>query len=335
MIMDEKTVWDYNRGVTGSADMSGMSGMGGMNSTPAMQRPPREKLVPIYPRDGVFGADNPATILHGSWVSAQQRAAAADFVRYGRTVEGQTVVRDSGFRDIAWRPSAAEVGGGLATHEPNVVALPEAGVLAAVQRSFPIVRKRARVLFLVDVSGSMGDRITKTVTKLDAAKQAIADAIRYLGSTDEVGLAAFSNRAHGRLSPGLVNPIAPLQSNRSAFLAGVRSLRPLSQTPLYNAVDTFTAGMLKSYQPNKINAIVLLSDGHNATDQTETRPQLLTRLAAVHMRAPILVFTLAYGSDADTATLNLIAEASGAHYYDATDPSTVNKVLAQDLVTSF
>ena len=48
----------------------------------------------------------------------------------------------------------------------------------------------------------------------------------------------------------------------------------------------------------------------------------------------MLVFTLAYGADADVATLQAISSATGAHYYDATDPTKVSDVLG-DLVTSF
>jgi len=48
----------------------------------------------------------------------------------------------------------------------------------------------------------------------------------------------------------------------------------------------------------------------------------------------VLVFTLAYGADADVATLQSISSATGAHFYDATDPTKVGDVLG-DLVTSF
>ena len=61
---------------------------------------------------------------------------------------------------------------------------------------------------------------------------------------------------------------------------------------------------------------------------------MLANLGAVHHHAPVLVFTLAYGADADVATLQSIASATGAHYYDATDPTKVGDVLG-DLVTSF
>ncbi len=39
------------------------------------------------------------------------------------------------------------------------------------------------------------------------------------------------------------------------------------------------------------------------------------------------VFTIGYGADADLATLRAIAEASNAALYNATDPTTIDKVF--------
>ena len=61
---------------------------------------------------------------------------------------------------------------------------------------------------------------------------------------------------------------------------------------------------------------------------------MLAGLEHLHHSTPVLVFTLAYGADADVATLQSISSATGAHYYDATDPTKVKAVLG-DLVTSF
>src|SRR5690606_27635251 len=54
VIVDEKSVWDYNRGIT-SRD-----GVTRVQSTP-----PAEQLMPIYPTDGFYKADNPAAVLTG------------------------------------------------------------------------------------------------------------------------------------------------------------------------------------------------------------------------------------------------------------------------------
>jgi Ca-activated chloride channel family protein len=297
--------------------------------------PPHEKLVPIYPRDGVYVADNPAAILHGSWVSPIQSAAAADFVRFARTAQGQAVVRANGYRDIHGQTSAAVSHVALTIRNVHALSMPSAPTLSAVQASFPAVRKPARVLFLLDVSGSMGYEIRPGTSRLAAAKSAIAAALNYFNGTDRVGLAAFSNRPDLGIRPGIVSPIEPLSQGRQSFLAALKTLHPISETPLYRAVEKFTTEMAHTYQPDEINAIILLSDGHNHSQLGSSRPQMLHVLAAVHARVPILVFTLAYGHQADTATLAAIASATGAHYFNATNPNTVKEVLADELVTSF
>jgi Ca-activated chloride channel family protein len=81
---------------------------------------------------------------------------------------------------------------------------------------------------------------------------------------------------------------------------------------------------------------VVLSDGRDDTPNAPTigAEQMLTNLGHLHHGTPVLVFTLAYGADADVATLQSISSATGAHYYDATDPTKLRAVLG-DLVTSF
>ena len=81
---------------------------------------------------------------------------------------------------------------------------------------------------------------------------------------------------------------------------------------------------------------MLLSDGKNDTPNGPTigAEQMLADLQAMHHDTPVLIFTLAYGADADVATLQSISSATGAHYYDATDPTKLSAVLG-DLVTSF
>jgi Ca-activated chloride channel family protein len=344
MFMDEKTVWDYNRGLMPTMQDMGMTGpsMPGMGGSGTMSGgtmsggngkldPPKERLVAIYPSDGVYVADNPAAVVHGSWVSPAQAAAAADFIRFATTAQGQQVVRDNGYRDIHGQAAVQVSKVALTVSRLHPLPLPSAATLTAVEHSFPVVRKRARVLFLLDVSGSMSNEIRPGLTKLAAAKHAVADALKYFNGTDRIGLAAFSNRPGGGLTPGQVSPVQPLSAGRQHFLAALRALRPVSETPLYDAVGHFVTQLADNYRSQDINAVVLLSDGHNNTGRAGSKAQLLQTL----QRVPILVFTLGYGHQSDTRTLAAISSATGAHYYDATDPNKVNQVLADDLVTSF
>ena len=214
--------------------------------------------------------------------------------------------------------------------------LPEQDVVAAVNQAFPEVRKRAQVLFLMDVSGSMDEPISTKTTKLTAAKAAIAKALDHFTAGDKVGLAAFAQSPDGSMVPGNVSPIADVGENRDAFLKALRGLKSMGDTPLYQAVDTFASQQAESWSADRITAIVLLSDGENDTPNARTigAEKMLANLEAMHHETPVLVFTLAYGADADVLTLQSISGATGAHYYDATDPTKLNAVLG-DLVTSF
>ncbi|MBM7502715.1 substrate-binding domain-containing protein [Agromyces aurantiacus] len=325
VIVDEKSVWDYNRGITSRDGVTRIE-----------SDPPQEQLVPIYPTDGFYVADNPAVVLTGSWVDDEEAAAAADFVRFASTAEGQAIVRETGYRDLNGEldPGVADVGA-LTESPDGGLAFPAPSVVVAMHEAFDEVRKRANVLFLVDVSGSMGDKIATGETKLAAAKVAISKALDYFAEGDDVGLAAFSEVDANPLAPGVVSPVGDITETRDDFEAALGKLKPIEWTPLYEAVDTFATQQAEDWDPDRINAIVLLSDGRNETEAPSTSSaQMLATLDELHHSTPVLVFTLAYGADADVKTLQAISSATGAHFYDSTDPTEVDEVLG-DLVTSF
>lgn len=325
VIVDEKSVWDYNRGVTSRDGVNRIQG-----------EPPAEKLVPIYPTDGFYVADNPAVVLTGAWVDDTEAAGAEDFLRYAQTKQGQQIVRETGYRDLNGRFDSlvAEVGQ-FAAEPSGAIAYPPASVIRATHSAFPEVRKRAEVLFLIDVSGSMEEPIVGGETKLAAAKDAITQALGHFTPGDNVGLAAFSAVDMNPITPGLVSPVADIGDTRADFLRALGGLRPIEFTPLYAAVDEFTRQRAADWNPDRINAIVLLSDGKNEYfGPSVTADQMIANLGEHHHHNPVLIFTLAYGADADVATLQSISSATGAHYYDATDPTKVGDVLG-DLVTSF
>jgi Ca-activated chloride channel family protein len=321
VIVDEKSVWDYNRGVVSEDGITKHSG-------PA----PKEPLRAIYPHDGVHVADNPAVILDGDWVGNQQRLAAQDFLAFAVTEQGQNVVKASGYRTIQGKLDAGVAGTGRYAETLQPLPLPKAGALAAVQDSFPEVRKRARALFLLDVSESMVQE--PGVTKLQRAKAAVLKALDHFMGDDEIGLAAFSHMGDGPLQPGIVSPVAPFKTNKEDLLAKLNGLQAVDATPLFEAVSRFAGDQAKEYKDTFINTIVLLSDGKNDTTHPGDLRGLSEQLSHQNHSTPVLVFTLAYGPDADVPTLLEIARASGAHYYDASDPNRLEEVLGE-LVTSF
>jgi Ca-activated chloride channel family protein len=79
--------------------------------------------------------------------------------------------------------------------------------------------------------------------------------------------------------------------------------------------------------------VLLLTDGKNE-DADRDLGGLLTMLRAEDESARVRVFTIGYGDDADRSTLQRIAEASRAAFYDASKPGTIDRVF-RDVVSNF
>ncbi|MEJ7585677.1 MAG: hypothetical protein WKF43_16705 [Acidimicrobiales bacterium] len=89
-----------------------------------------------------------------------------------------------------------------------------------------------------------------------------------------------------------------------------------------------------SYDPDRINAVVLLTDGVNddgvAEDdeqQLETMLQVLRRGSTGETAKPIRIFPIAFAQEADLGVLRTIAEATNSAAYNASDPKTIAKVF--------
>ena len=114
----------------------------------------------------------------------------------------------------------------------------------------------------------------------------------------------------------------------------VRDLVPLNGTPLYTAAKAAYEQQESTYDPNRINAVVLLSDGMNddgeTSDDNDQLADLIDTLTAEsegQQSRPVRVFPISYGEGADLSTLRRIAEASQAAVYDSSDPRSISKVF--------
>jgi Ca-activated chloride channel family protein len=92
--------------------------------------------------------------------------------------------------------------------------------------------------------------------------------------------------------------------------------------------------MLDDFDPDKINAIVLLTDGMNddgvRRDDEQQFADLIEELQAGSEGArsrPVRVFTISFGDDADVITLRALASATNAAHYDASNPTTIEQVF--------
>ncbi len=116
--------------------------------------------------------------------------------------------------------------------------------------------------------------------------------------------------------------------------AAVSGLSPVFDTPLYEVAKETYQTALSQFDPTRINAVVLLTDGKNddgePSDDGRQRQDLLNVLQSGNegqSTHSVRVFPIAYGADADIATLKAIADASSSALYKATNPTTITQVL--------
>ena len=144
---------------------------------------------------------------------------------------------------------------------------------------------------------------------------------------DEVGLWIFSTDLDkGKPYLPLV-PIAPMKSNLPTLRSKIGSLVADGGTGLYATARAATGFMRGRLQEDSINAVVLLTDGKNEYPADTDVDGLVRSLNSESEANSVRLFTVAYGEDADLATLKRIAEASRAAAYDASDPSSIDRVF--------
>lgn len=318
--VEEKSVWDYNKG-----------NPSGDPATLGKHKPPRTPLVAVYPKEGTLLSDNPYVVLKAAWVDDAKRQAAEDFLKFLQRDDQQERFKKAAFRDYKGRAGSeiTEANGLLPTMPRSVLSPPAPPVLDLIQRSWAENRKRARVLLVIDVSGSMGEDVPRAgATKLELAKRAAIRALDQFAKDDQVGLWIFSSEFPPDGSPYQeLLPVAPLGPQLAAMKKRISDLTPLEGTALYATLRAAQRAMRSSYDPLRINAVVLLSDGKNEYPADTDLDGLVRELQAGGEDVAVRVFPIAYGEGADLPTLRRIAEASRAAAYDSADPASIDKVF--------
>ncbi|MFQ3633995.1 extracellular solute-binding protein [Roseiflexus sp.] len=255
---------------------------------------PPTPLVAIYPREGTFWHDNPFIIM--SSATDQERRAAEQFYDFLLTDESQRLAMSYGFRPANVNVPLADPISLAYGVQPqgvqSVLPVPPAEVIVAAKNAWSLNRKRADILIVVDVSGSMEGE------KLEAAKAGLGTFLSRILPEDRVGLVLFSTESR------LVVPPAPLSDVRIKLDDAIAAMRAQGRTALYDALIDGKEALdsLPSTDDDRIRAIVLLSDGLDNSSRVT-----LEQVRLAFEESGISIFPVAYGVDADTDALQQIA----------------------------
>jgi Ca-activated chloride channel homolog len=328
--LDEKSVLDYNQGNLGGLEDGG-------------QRPkPKVPLVAVYPKEWTLEADHPWMVLRAPWVDAAKRRAAAGFLDYLRSEPIQARFQQAGFR--SWRGragSALSQDNGLLPDQPTrVLAPPAPKVVAAALQSWNAARKRSNVLAVFDVSGSMKEEVPGTGgrTKMDLVRQAASQGLALFAPETNVGSWVFSTKLPSGNDWQELVPIGPTnaklpngKTRREAMLSSLAAMQATNgDTGLYDTTLAALRAVKRSFAPGRLNIVVLLTDGINDDpDGGISRQELLTRLKAEQANRKVAVITIAFGANADVATLRQISQSTGGIPYVVRDPREIVQVFTE------
>jgi Ca-activated chloride channel family protein len=270
-----------------------------------------DRLVALYPPEGSFSSDDPLIVLNAAWVSPEQRAAAAAFGRWLRAHVTAARAAEYGFRPSNPRaataaPTNAAYGVDL-TKPPAELPLPDPSVLATLRSDWQASRRPANVVLVVDTSASMGQS-----EKLGETEQALAAFVKQLPSNYRVGVVSFGDQAFENAPLTLLD-----QGGRATLQSVIAKLTFGGEHALHDATSDALGLLQRLADPSRINAAVVLSDGGDTSSQLQQLPLLRRLSAAREPRLPVVVYTIAYGANADRSALSDIAIAAEGNEFDA------------------
>jgi hypothetical protein len=179
------------------------------------------------------------------------------------------------------------------------------------------------VLFMLDCSYSMKDKLGGQTQKLEAAKQVMQNALARIPGDINLGLRVFG-QGYGGASGMTTIPaidcrqtalLVPLgQGNRRTIIEKVRNLKPFGMTPLEYALHQAAEDDLAGVQGTK--TIILVTDGEDTCGGDPCRYIRMLPLLGIHLKVDVVGLDLKRDHSA-RAQLNCIAEGSGGKYYDA------------------
>ncbi|WP_460850003.1 substrate-binding domain-containing protein, partial [Phytohabitans suffuscus] len=284
--------------------------------------------VAIYPPRPVPGPDYPYAVLS----STGARDGAAAFLRALRADEGAATLARHGLRTAGGAPP----GGAATPGQISEAAYPPAPVptpaeAAALVDAWSGVHLTARLLAVLDVSGSMAARIPGTrETRLSATVKAAQAGVQLLLDATEIGLWTFSTDLDGERDYREIVPVGPVGPRRALIaerLAQVR-VEPDGGTGLYDTTLAAYRASARDWTPGRINLLLVLTDGTDDNASGIGRERLLRELGGLQdRRRPLPILFIGVGPDIDRAELDQIAKATGGRVALTPDPAGIRQIF--------
>ena len=293
--------------------------------------------VAVYPGDAGVALDYPLVVL----TDAPASVAAAEQLQQTLIGEqGRTALLDAGFRAPDGSPGPLMAASTGVNADVRVTApLPSPAEVDDAIRQVQITNEPSRMLAVIDISGSMQAQVPGTggASRMQLAKEAAARGLTLYPADSEIGLWEFSANLTPTTDYRQLIPVGTLGpdsqgggtgAQRLAQALGAIQAIPDGGTGLYDTVLDAVRTMRNAWDPTKVNAVLLLTDGMNDDDNSISLQTLLSTLAAEQDPAkPVPVISIAFGPDSDVQSLGQISRATGGAAYVSLDPRQIGEIF--------
>jgi Ca-activated chloride channel family protein len=289
-----------------------------------------ERLVAIYPAEGTLWADHPLALLElgnpgETPVTDNQRHVFNAFAEFLVAPETQRQLLTAGYRPADLSISLDAEGSPFATSDAvdwrqpqTTLQIPSASVVEVVQNVWWYTKRPTNVYLVVDTSGSMGG------SKLARAQEALhAFANQIQGDRDQLGLIEFGTSVKS------FEPLQPLSDERrQTLIRQIDRLEAKGDTALIDAVQRAYDSLQETADADAINAIVAMTDGRENASRSTIAD--LERRFRGEPAVPVVVFSIAFGRDADVDLLQRIADAGEGQFRraDETDIEALYEIIS-------
>jgi Ca-activated chloride channel family protein len=296
---------------------------------------PQVPLAPVYLEPAPIGLDYPYVVLPGA-SRDDDAAARAVLITLAGDAYRDSLARQglraadgtagAGFADLKGAPVKASLTGQA----------PDPATIDKLLANWNTLTAPGRMLAIIDVSGSMATPVPTAgnATREQVAVEAARRGLNLLDDTWAVGLWIFSTKLDSGNDWQQLVPIGPLSSQRPNLLAGLDLVRTKTNggTGLYNTVLAGYKAVQATWDPSRVNSVVLFTDDRNEDAPGLTLDQLVAELTKIKDPArPVVVVALGIGNQVSEAELRSITDAIGGATFLAPDASQVGDTFLKAL----
>jgi hypothetical protein len=218
-------------------------------------------------------------------------------------------------------------------HPPDTaVPVPDTDVADEMLNQWAAINLSGRLSILMDVSGSMAQAVPGTgMDRMGVTLAATEAGFGMVKPTTKVGLTLFSTTLDGDRDYRELLPMRTVVDHREqGALDRLREVRaiPDGATGLYDSTAAGYRTAREQWEPGRLNAVVVMTDGRNEDGDGIDLDTLLAGLRALQdPRRPLPMIAIGIGPDASLDELTTMATATGGRAFTAPDPTALPTIF--------